>query len=139
MLCSSITWYGNVNVESVASYRLFYGESGGNERAYCIACDTITEHATELLGAEINKTKYICRRFSVVAVISVVVISELERRWNPKLHHVLVEMEKGHLEDIDLPRSLRRSYSLHQVVQVWVGVVSSRVFLPPSNIESLDR
>ncbi|CAM9798566.1 unnamed protein product [Ectocarpus sp. 6 AP-2014] len=39
------------------------------------------------------------------------------RWWNPKLHHVLVEMEKGHLEDIDLPRSLRRSYSLHQVVQ----------------------
>ncbi|CAM9293865.1 unnamed protein product [Ectocarpus sp. 13 AM-2016] len=39
------------------------------------------------------------------------------RWWNPKLHHVLVEMEKGHLEDIDLPRSLRRSYSLHQVIQ----------------------
>ncbi|CAN0038698.1 unnamed protein product [Pylaiella littoralis] len=39
------------------------------------------------------------------------------RWWHPKLHHVLVEMENGHLEDIDLPRSLRRSYSLHKVVQ----------------------
>lgn len=42
----------------------------------------------------------------------------VERRWHPKLHHVLVEMEKGHLKDIDLPRSLRRTYSLQQVVQV---------------------
>lgn len=39
-------------------------------------------------------------------------------RWHPKLHHVLVEMEKGHLKDIDLPKSLRRTYSLHEVVQV---------------------
>lgn len=39
-------------------------------------------------------------------------------RWHPKLHHVLVEMEKGHLKDIDLPASLRRSYSLHDVIQV---------------------
>lgn len=45
------------------------------------------------------------------------------RRWHPKLHHVLVEMEKGHLKDIHLPHSLRRTYSLHEVVQVMGTVV----------------
>ncbi|CAM9636300.1 unnamed protein product [Ascophyllum nodosum] len=39
------------------------------------------------------------------------------RWWHPKLHHMLVEMEKGHLEDIDLPETLRNSYSLDDVVQ----------------------
>ena len=39
-------------------------------------------------------------------------------RWHPKLHHLLVEMEKGHLKDIDLPHSLRKSYSIQEVIQV---------------------
>ncbi|CAM9862122.1 unnamed protein product [Choristocarpus tenellus] len=40
------------------------------------------------------------------------------RWWHPKLHHILVEMEKGHLEDIDLPESRRKAYSLDDVIQV---------------------
>lgn len=53
-------------------------------------------------------------------------------RWHPKLHHVLIEMEKGHLQDIDLPTSLRRSYPIQSVVQVRTGrVCLGRGHAPP--------
>lgn len=74
-------------------------------------------HATKDIAVPLNTSAthprlYRCSQFCFYA----------ERRWHPKLHHVLVEMEKGHLKDIDLPLSLRRSYSLQEVIQVRFGV-----------------